>query len=270
MNHRRYAIVLTLFMMLALSASAQKDVISGRVVDKVNGSVMGNATLQLYQIRTRNNQSKDTSYVAGTLSDKQGRFTFHVTATGTYMLKATYLGYQEVRREVMKVGGSNVSLGDLVMETSAMQLEEAIVTANIPKMVIRDDTVVYNADAFRVPEGSVIESLVEALPGAKIDDNGGITINGKTVKKFKMDGRDFMTGNNDAVMKNLPSYVVDQVKAYEEKSDLSRLTGLDDGNDDFVLEFVTKRSARPSGMTYSMSFANPSVRTRMFFCSSAL
>ena len=244
MNHRRYAIVLTLFMMLALSASAQKDVISGRVVDKVNGSVMENATLQLYQIRTRNNQSKDTSYVSGTLSDKQGRFTFHVTATGTYMLKATYLGYQEVRREVMKVGGSNVSLGDLVMETSAMQLEEAIVTANIPKMVIRDDTVVYNADAFRVPEGSVIESLVEALPGAKIDDNGGITINGKTVKKFKMDGRDFMTGNNDAVMKNLPSYVVDQVKAYEEKSDLSRLTGLDDGNDDFVLEFVTKRSAR--------------------------
>ncbi len=59
-----------------------------------------------------------------------------------------------------------------------------------------------------------------------------------------MDGRDFMTGNNDAVMKNLPSYVVDQVKAYDEKSDLSRMTGLDDGNDDFVLEFVTKRSAR--------------------------
>ena len=82
------------------------------------------------------------------------------------------------------------------------------------------------------------------MPGAKIDDNGGITINGKEVKRFKMDGRDFMTGNNQTVMKNLPSYVVDQVKAYDEKSDLSRLTGVDDGNDDFVLEFVTKRSAR--------------------------
>jgi hypothetical protein len=59
-----------------------------------------------------------------------------------------------------------------------------------------------------VPEGSVIEALVEVLPGAKIDDNGGITINGKSVKKFKLDGRDFMTGNNQAVMKNLPSYPI--------------------------------------------------------------
>ena len=124
------------------------------------------------------------------------------------------------------------------------QLREVVVTKTVQKMVIKDDTVVYNADAYRVPEGSVIEALVEALPGAKIDDDGKISINGKDVKRFKMDGRDFMTGNNDAVMKNLPSYVIDQVKAYDEKSDLSRLTGIDDGNDDFVLEFVTKRSAR--------------------------
>ena len=123
-------------------------------------------------------------------------------------------------------------------------IAEVVVTRNVKKMVIKNDTVVYNADAYQVPEGSVIEALVEALPGAKIDDDGKISINGKDVKRFKMDGRDFMTGNNDAVMKNLPSYVVDQVKAYDEKSDLSRMTGIDDGNDDFVLEFVTKRSAR--------------------------
>ena len=102
------------------------------------------------------------------------------------------------------------------MEADAQQLKETVITANLPKMLVKDDTVVYNADAFRVPEGSVIESLVEALPGAKIDDDGKISINGKSVRKFKMDGRDFMTGNNDAVMKNLPSYVVDQVKAYDD------------------------------------------------------
>ena len=133
---------------------------------------------------------------------------------------------------------------DTVPTIGGIELPDLVVRANVPKMVIKDDTVVYNADAYRIPEGSVIEALVEALPGAKIEDDGKISINGKNVKKFKMDGRDFMTGNNDAVMKNLPSYVIDQVKAYDEKSDLSRLTGLDDGNDDFVLEFVTKRSAR--------------------------
>ncbi len=212
-------------------------------MDKVNGTAMESATLQLYHVSFKNN-TRDTTYVAGTLSDRQGHFTFHVKNSGTYLLKASYIGYQERWRDIMKISGNSVALGDIYMETSAVQLAEAVVTANIPKMVIRDDTVVYNAEAFRVPEGSVIESLVEALPGAKIDDNGGITINGKTVKKFKMDGRDFMTGNNSAVMKNLPSYVVEQVKAYDEKRDLSRLTGLDDGNDDFVLEFVTKKSAR--------------------------
>jgi hypothetical protein len=182
--------------------------------------------------------------VAGTLSDERGQFAFSTVAPGNYLLKASYLGYKEIVRSVVKAKGRPYPIGDLTMEPDEVLLDEAVVTANVPKMVIKDDTVVYNADAFRVPEGSVIEALVEALPGAKIDDAGKISINGKEVKRFKLDGRDFMTGNNDAVMKNLPSYVVDKVKAYDEKSDNSRLTGIDDGNDDFVLEFVTKRSAR--------------------------
>jgi hypothetical protein len=181
--------------------------------------------------------------VTGTLAGDRGTFAFNNVSAGSYLLKVTFLGYKPLTRSV-SVTRRGTALGDIALETDAVELKEAVVTANIPKMIIKDDTVVYNADAFRVPEGSVVEALVEALPGAKIDDSGKITINGKEVRKFKMDGRDFMTGNNDAVMKNLPSYVIDKVKAYDEKSDLSRMTGVDDGNDDFVLEFTTKRSAR--------------------------
>ena len=229
-------------LMLLLSAvplSAQQQSLSGRVIDAESREAMVKTTLQLYKVGRR-----DTTFVNGTYSDQHGRFTFSGIGEGNYLLRISYLGYKTQSRPVTKRADRALALGDIALETDAVQLKEAVVTANIPKMVIKDDTVVYNADAFRVPEGSVIEALVEALPGAKIDDNGGITINGKTVKKFKMDGRDFMTGNNDAVMKNLPSYVIDKVKAYDEKSDLSRMTGVDDGNDDFVLEFTTKRSAR--------------------------
>ncbi|MGX8697989.1 MAG: carboxypeptidase regulatory-like domain-containing protein, partial [Prevotella sp.] len=222
-----------------LSIHAQRQTLSGRIVDHETGDALAKTTLQLYKIG-----KKDTTFVAGVYSDNSGRFTFSGVGQGSYLLKATYLGYKSVAKNVSVDSRRGASLGDITMEPDAVQLQEAVVTANIPKMVIKDDTVVYNADAFRVPEGSVIEALVEVLPGAKIDDNGGITINGKAVRKFKMDGRDFMTGNNDAVMKNLPSYVIDKVKAYDEKSDLSRMTGVDDGNDDFVLEFVTKKSAR--------------------------
>ena len=220
-------------------AAQQQDGVSGRVVDAENGEALVRATIQLYRLG-----GKDTTFVTGVFSNASGNFSINSVKNGRYLLKATYLGFKDIRRTVTKTAGKTLALGTIRMEQNAVELQGATVTANVPKMVIKDDTVVYNADAFRVPEGSVIEALVEALPGAKIDDDGKISINGKDVKRFKLDGRDFMTGNNDAVMKNLPSYVIDKVKAYDEKSDQSRLTNIDDGNDDFVLEFVTKRSAR--------------------------
>ena len=220
-------------------AAQQQESVSGRLIDGENGEAMVRATVQLYRLN-----GKDTTFVTGVFSNTTGNFSINNVRSGIYLLKATYLGYKELKRNITKAAGRTLALGTIKMEQNAVELQGATVIANVPKMVIKDDTVVYNADAFRVPEGSVIEALVEALPGAKIDDDGKISINGKDVKRFKLDGRDFMTGNNDAVMKNLPSYVIDKVKAYDEKSDQSRLTNIDDGNDDFVLEFVTKRSAR--------------------------
>ena len=223
----------------------QKPNLTGTIIDSESHEALPKATLQLFRIEQKRNQTAaDTIFVGGTLTDAHGTFGFSNIGTGQYVLKTTFLGYKPLRHDFNKQGNRTTDLGQIAMSPDVVQLSEAVVTANLPKMVIKDDTVVYNADAFRVPEGSVIEALVEALPGAKIDDNGSISINGKNVKRFKMDGRDFMTGNNDAVMKNLPSYVIDKVKAYDEKSDLAKLTGIDDGQEDFVLEFVTKRSAR--------------------------
>ena len=239
---RRSAVFLVLFMLGLLPAVAQQVSVSGRIVDAEEGEALVRTTIQLYRLSTRQGGAGDTTFVSGSYTDAQGRFA--ITAQrGSYLLRASFLGYKTLNRQIT-VGSRALNLGNISLEPNAVQLSEAVVTANVPKMVIKDDTVVYNADAFRVPEGSVIEALVEMLPGAKIDDDGKVSINGKDVRRFKLDGRDFMTGNNDAVMKNLPSYVIDQVKAYDEKSDQSRMTGIDDGNDDFVLEFTTKRSAR--------------------------
>ncbi|MCR5043976.1 MAG: outer membrane beta-barrel protein [Bacteroidaceae bacterium] len=243
---RHICIILVLLVAGVLPVLAQQnknESISGRIIDNATGDPLPSTTLQLYEITTRRNR-KDTTFVKGVYSEQNGHFGFSSVGAGSYLLKLTFLGYQERQIPFERKGRQNTSLGTISMFPEIKELDETIVTANIPKMVVKDDTLIYNADAFTLPEGSVIEALVEALPGAQIDENGGITINGKNVKRFKLDGRDFMTGNNSAVMKNLPSYVIEKVKAYDEKSDLSRLTGIDDGEDDFVLEFTTKRSAR--------------------------
>ena len=242
----RFVTILFALTLLLLPLSAQRTGVTGRTVDASSGEPLAKATLQLYRLTKKRTKDakEDTTFVSGTLSDQQGAFSFSQLSQGTYLLRTTYLGYEEGVRRLTLSSRQTQALGDVKLEPNIVELDEATVVANLPKMVVKDDTVIYNADAYRVPEGSVIEALVEMLPGAKIEESGAISINGKSVKKFKLDGRDFMTGNNDAVMKNLPSYVIDKVKAYDEKSDLSRLTGVDDGNDDFVLEFVTKRSAR--------------------------
>ena len=229
-----------------LPAAAQQkknEDVSGRVIDNSTAEPLASTALQLYEITTRRNRT-DTTFVKGVYSDKNGHFGFTSVNSGTYVLKLSFLGYQPRMVPFQKKGRQNVSLGTISLNPEIVELDETVVTANLPKMVVKDDTLIYNADAFTVPEGSVIEALVEVLPGAEIDENGGITINGKAVKRFKLDGRDFMTGNNSAVMKNLPSYVIDKVKVYDEKSDLARMTNIDDGEDDFVMEFTIKKSAR--------------------------
>ena len=205
MNQRSTITILIAFFLSILTAAAQRDGLSGRVIDKEDNSPMSKSTIQLYRLTRKTGGKLDTTFVSGVLSDDNGRFTFNNVSAGQYLVKVTFLGYKHYYQALNKERGRDLAIGTIAMEPSSVQLDEAVITANLPKMVIRDDTVVYNADAFRVPEGSVIEALVEALPGAKIDDDGKISINGKEVRKFKLDGRDFMTGNNDAVMKNLPT-----------------------------------------------------------------
>ena len=242
---RYIALLAILMFVVGLPVAAQQkknEDVSGRIIDNSTAEPLPSTTLQLYEITTRRDRT-DTTFVKGVYSDKNGHFGFSSVNAGSYVLKLSFLGYQS-RMIPFQKKRQNLSLGTLYLNPEIVELDEAVVTANLPKMVVKDDTLIYNADAFTVPEGSVIEALVEVLPGAEIDENGGITINGKAVKRFKLDGRDFMTGNNSAVMKNLPSYVIDKVKVYDEKSDLARLTNIDDGEDDFVMEFTIKKSAR--------------------------
>ncbi len=123
---------------------------------------------------------------------------------------------------------------------SIYELDDVVVKAQALKVYVVEDTIVYNSAAYRTPEGSVVEELIKRLPGASVDDEGNVTINGKKVERVKVDGREFMTGDTKTAVKNLPTSIVDKVKAYADKSDNAKATGIDDGEEIMTLDFGVK------------------------------
>ena len=216
----------------ALQVLAQQK-ITGTLVDKDSKDQVAQATVQLLKT--------DSSFVGGTISGDDGRFSINVNKSGRYLIKLTCVGYPVSYHAVTVSAGKNLSMGEVTMKADAVTLKGTTVTAIPPKVVVKADTFVYNSAAYRTPEGSVAEELVKRIPGATVDDDGNVTINGKKVSKVKIDGKEFMTGDSKTALKNLPTSVIDRIKAYDEKSDLSRVTGIDDGNEQTVLDFNLKR-----------------------------
>ena len=219
-------------LLFTASAYAQEQNVTGKLVDKENNEGVFQATLQLLKT--------DSSFVAGSLSDDNGYFKIPVDKPGRYIVKVTSVGYTTLTKNVTVVGGKDIDMGNLTLSPDAILLKGVTTTGQAAKVVVREDTFVYNSAAYRVPEGSVIEELVRKLPGAQVDDDGKITINGKQVKKIKVDGKEFMTGDTQTALKNLPTSIVDRIKAYDERSDLARITGIDDGDEQTVLDFGLK------------------------------
>lgn len=227
-----------LTMMLVLlcamvTATAQNRTISGTITDNDTKEGVLQVTVQLLK--------QDSTYIKGVLSDNNGKFRISAPSNGTYILKMSSIGYKTLTRRIQIADNKNVALGTVNFKPDAIMLKGATITGQAAKVTLKEDTFEYNASAYRTPEGSVVEELVKKLPGAQIDDDGKITINGKEVKKILVDGKEFMTGDTKTAMKNLPTSIIDKIKTYDEKSDMAKVTGIDDGEEQTVLDFGIKR-----------------------------
>ena len=183
----------------------------------------------------------DSTMVTGSLTNLDGIFRVKAPANGNYIVQVTCVGFKPYTKNVKIAADKDIALGTIELKPDAIMLKGATVTGQAAKVTLKEDTFVYNASAYRTPEGSVVEELVKKLPGAQVDDDGKITINGKEVKKILIDGKEFMTGDTKTAMKNLPTSIVERVKAYDQKSDLARVSGIDDGEEETVLDFGIKR-----------------------------
>lgn len=228
----KYCLLVLLFFVTVV-ASAQERKISGTLTDRDTHEAVTQTTVQLLK--------SDSTFVGGSISNEKGEFALTAPGDGSYLLKVSSVGYLTYYKKLQITDGKNLALGNIVMNADAIMLKGATVTGQAVKVTVREDTFVYNSAAFRTPEGSTIEELVKRLPGAQISDDGKITINGKEVKKILIDGKEFMTGDTQTALKNLPTSIVDKIKAYDQRSDLARVSGIDDGDDQTVLDFGIKK-----------------------------
>lgn len=197
-------------------------------------------------------QTKDSVTVGETFSYETGPenpnfIMMNVPGNGEYILSCEKDGYNTIYKNITlkynRLRKPIVILDDIIMyRMMSRKLQEVKVTATLVKMVMKKDTVVYNADAFQLAEGSMLDQLVAQLPGVEIRENGQIFVNGKFVSSLLLNGEDFFKGNPSVALQNLPSYTVNQIKVYEKQSDRDMAMGLEKrGEQPLVMDVQLKK-----------------------------
>lgn len=214
-------------------ADETKVALAGRVIETETKEPVVQATVQLLSL-------PDSAFVAGIATDGQGRFVLPEVKVGSYVLKLSYVGFR-TKAMPIEVSPAKRNLGTLTLDPDAVALKEAVITAEAPQVVVKADTLEFNSAAYRTSEGAMLEELVKKLPGAEVNSDGNITINGKEIKKIMVEGKEFFGGDVATGLKNLPVNMIDKLKTYDRKSDLARITGIDDGEEETVLDLKVKK-----------------------------
>lgn len=223
---------------LLLFSQNGKVTVSGTVWDADLNEAMGQATVQLLA-------AKDSAFVNGGISQMNGHFQLPAVKPGKYLLKVSFIGYlPQYKNLLLSASRLKENVGRISLSADAVMMKETVVVGHVPPVQMAEDTVVFNSAAYKVAEGSALEELVKKLPGAEVDDDGKITINGKSISKILVDGKEFFGNDQDLAMKNIPVEMVEKLKTYERKSDLARITGIDDGEEQTVLDLSVKKEMK--------------------------
>ena len=242
-----YIYVALLFFALPIQANDYKHSVQGSVVDNITGiGVTAKITLMTADsvvIDTITAQIEEMPYDIGN-SKAYYVFKDAVTSKGKYIVKAEKEGYDvcymncELRstREDY-IGVKQIRMTKIVEH----ELKGVTVVASKVKMVMKGDTIVYNADAFNLAEGNMLDALIARLPGAKLEKDGRIYVNGRFIQSLLVNGQEFFAGNPKLALENLPAYTVNKIKVYNKAGIKSRLMERNMGDNTYVMDVRLKR-----------------------------
>lgn len=212
------------------------------VASTIKGLVIDSDNLELPGVYAQLISVPDSTRVGYTMTDVDGNFSFENIKPGPYMLQLTMTGMDVVAKYVEpKDSAETVNVGRLLMTENAVMLDEAVITAVRAAVVAKEDTLEFNAGSFHTNPNASVEDLLKKLPGVEVGNDGSITSGGKTVTKILVNGKEFFSDDPKLATKNLPSDMVEKVQVIDRKSELARLTGVDDGEDETVINLTVKK-----------------------------
>lgn len=232
--------LLFLFLLFSPLSLFAKDIV-GTVSSTKDGIHLVGCNVSLLSV-------KDSSVICDTQTMKTSfynRYSYKlpVQNDSTYLLRFSMVGYKTVYKAIrvkMAQSMNQMEVENVRLEEESKALPEVVVKATKIKMVMKGDTIVYNADAFALAEGSMLDALVSQLPGCKLV-KGVIYVNGQRVTSLLVNGRNFFSGDAKLALSHLPAYVVDKVKVYKHDGEASRLMGEDMGDKSLVVDVGLKK-----------------------------
>jgi hypothetical protein len=178
----------------------------------------------------------------GRVRSRKG-FVFQNLQKGTYLIITTNQGYlADTFRFKIEKKDISIIICRIFLKPNSEKLLEVVVRASIPPVIVKSDTIVFNAEAYASPPNSSVEDLLKKLPGIQIDKDGNVTMNGQNVDKIRIDGKDFFLGDPRLASQNLPADIVEQVEAYNTQSDKANLTGIKEQSNTKTLNIKLKKN----------------------------
>jgi hypothetical protein len=241
--------VAAIFLFVSTLTLAQNNgQISGNITDSIGKEPLSLSTVSVYR-------AKDTTLVTYRLSGSKGEFKITELPIGIPLrLLVMYAGYEAYRKEfILTSSNRSLDLATIKMLPTSKQLDEVIVIAERPPVVVRKDTVEFNAASFKTLPNAYVEDLLKKIPGVQIDADGVLTVNGRKVNRITVDGKNFFNENTQMSTKNLPREFIDKVQITDDKDEIAEKNDGDLSTVGKVINLTLKKNVKKKwfGRTYA-------------------
>lgn len=226
------------FLLIALLISCldlmAQVVVSGKVVSAKDGSIVEMATIRLM---------KDSMLVQGAQTDADGEFYLLRVAAGKYRLLVSSVGYRDQERTVT-VGQEKVNMAPFRLEEDVQALAEVDIKGHASEMTVKGDTLEYNTAAYKMGENAMVEDMLKKMNGVQVDKEGNVTVNGESIKGIRIDGKKFFGNDVQAATKNIPAEMIEKIQVIDEKSDMAKITGIEDDESERIINLTLKANRK--------------------------